>query len=332
MRIIVYGAGGIGCVIGGHLFRQGFQVVLVGNPQHMDAIKANGLRLVTGDGTFVLHIPVAKTANELVPFRDDDVVLLSAMSQHTLRCLGQLRNAGAPVTLPIFCCQNSIWNESMALRIFDNVYGVMVSLDAIFLTPGEVINPTTVSYGFLEVGRYPRGTDKLCEQIVRALQRAGFQAAVHSDVMKSKTAKCLINLSNALFAITDGKGDVRSFTDEVCREATQVWSSAGIEWEDQESFRRRCEENSGTEKIPATHEHLSRAAHVSSWQSLTRATGSIEAEQLNGDVVALGRMLGVRTPYNELLWRVADEMARHHEMPGKYSTDELLSMIREQSK
>ena len=119
MRFIIYGAGGIGCVIGGHLFRQGYDVVLVGNPQHMEAINANGLKLVTGDEAFVLRIPAVKDANELVPFRGDDVVMLCAKSQHTLRCLGQLRNAGAPRTLPIFSCQNAIWNESMATRVFD---------------------------------------------------------------------------------------------------------------------------------------------------------------------------------------------------------------------
>ena len=121
MRIIIYGAGGVGCVIGGHLFRRGYDVVLVGNPQHMEAINANGLKLVTGDETFVLQILAVKTADKLVPFRGDDVVMLCAKSQHTLRCLGQLRNAGAPRTLPVFICQNSIWNESVATRVFDKI-------------------------------------------------------------------------------------------------------------------------------------------------------------------------------------------------------------------
>ena len=71
MRFIIYGAGGIGCVIGGQLFRRGYDVVLVGNPQHMEAINTNGLKLVTGDETFVLRIPAVKTANELVPLAYD---------------------------------------------------------------------------------------------------------------------------------------------------------------------------------------------------------------------------------------------------------------------
>ena len=43
----------------------------------------------------------------------------------------------------------------------------------------------------------------------------------------------------------------------------------------------------------------------------------------------LGRLLGIATPYNELLWRIADEMARSHETPGKYSADELQRIVQE---
>src|SRR5438552_1417950 len=42
MRYIIYGAGGIGSVLGGHLFRTGCEVVLVGNAAHVEAISALG--------------------------------------------------------------------------------------------------------------------------------------------------------------------------------------------------------------------------------------------------------------------------------------------------
>ena len=43
----------------------------------------------------------------------------------------------------------------------------------------------------------------------------------------------------------------------------------------------------------------------SSWQSLARGTGSIEAEFLNGEIVLLGALHGVPTPVNALLQRLA---------------------------
>lgn len=325
MRFIIYGAGGIGCVIGGHLFRQGYEVVLVGNAQHVDSVNERGLKLVTGDESFVLNVPAVKTAGELAPFRDDDIVLLCAKSQHTVRCLGQLKNAGAPRTLPIFCVQNSILNESVATRMFDRVYGVMIMIPAIFITPGEVINPICHHYGAIELGRYPRGRDELCEQLAKALQRSGFSAEVHPEVMKSKAGKCLINLGNALDAITDGKGADHPFIQEARREATEVWDAAGIEWEPAESFLKRVRVKTGERKVPGGYENLEKRS--SSWQSLERGTGNIEAEQLNGDVVLLAGQSGLAAPYNELLWRVAEELANNGERPGKYSADELFSRV-----
>jgi 2-dehydropantoate 2-reductase len=331
MRIIIYGAGAVGSVLGGHLFRNRYPVIFVGNANHMDAIKSHGLKLVTTEETFQLPIPVALNASELAPFTDDDIVMLCVKSQHTLRCLGQLKNAGAPDTLPIFCCQNSIWNESIATRVFKRIYGVMLFVDAIFLSPGEVINPILNRYGFMEIGCYPSGSDTLCNELAEMLCRSGFSAIVNNNVMKSKGAKCLLNLSNALRAVTDGKGDLEAFEDELRREAIQVWSSAGIEWEDLELFKKRCQQNSGTLKRPVRYEYLSSQSSVSSWQSLARGTGNIEAEQLNGDVATLGRLLGIPTPYNELLCQIAVRMASNGEKPGKYTADELASRVQRES-
>ncbi|MDP6037442.1 MAG: 2-dehydropantoate 2-reductase N-terminal domain-containing protein, partial [Candidatus Latescibacteria bacterium] len=67
MRYIIYGAGGIGCTIGGHLFRTGHEVALVGNAEHMSAIEDKGLTFATGDGVHTLKIPAFKTAEELAP-------------------------------------------------------------------------------------------------------------------------------------------------------------------------------------------------------------------------------------------------------------------------
>lgn len=326
MRIIIYGAGAIGSVIGGHLFRQGYQVVLVGNAQHVDAINESGLKLVTAAETFILNVPAVKTARELGPFTDADIVLLCAKSQHTVNCLGQLKNAGAPRTMPLFCVQNSIVNESVATRMFDKVYGVMIMLPAIFITPGEVINPIISPYGVIEIGCYPRGRDPLSEQLAAALNASGFDADVHADVMKSKAAKCLINLGNALDAITDGKAEGHPYTQEARREAMEVWSAAGIEWESVESLLKRVRPRSGKRKNPAGYEDVSNRS--SSWQSLARGTGNIEAGQLNGDVVLLGRQLRIATPYNEKLWLCAEEVARSGEKPGRYRADELLEVVR----
>src|SRR5690606_27633386 len=54
----------------------------------------------------------------------------------------------------------------------------------------------------------------------------------------------------------------------------------------------------------------------SSWQSLARGTGTIEADALNGEIVLLGRLHGVETPVNALLQQVANDLARAGSPPG----------------
>ncbi len=325
MRFIVYGAGAIGSVVGGHLHRAGYDVIFVGNPKHIDKITMAGLRLVTANETYVFKIPACKKAEQLRPFKDDDVLLLTVKSQHTLICLGQLKNAGAQRTLPIFCVQNSICNEALATRVFDRVYGVMVRVPGIFLQPGEVINPISGNSGFLEVGCYPRGVDELAHEVAEAFKKAGFAGGVNEWVMRAKGAKCLLNLANAMGAITNGKGDSSMFMSAARKEAVEVWKAAGIEWEDAEEYEKRARHKRGVTRMPRGYENIRNRG--SSWQSLQRATGNIESEQLNGDVVKLGRLLRIRTPYNEVLWRVAEDMAKKGEKPGKYTAEDLVKMV-----
>jgi len=325
MRFIVYGAGAIGGIIGGHLYRTGHDVILVGNKRHVDRINEAGLKLITPNETYVLKVPACKRAEELAPFMEDDIVFLTAKSQHTALCLGQLKNAGAERSLPIFCAQNSITNEPAATRVFDNVYGVVINLPGIFLNPGEVINPITGNAGFIEVGRYPRGTDELTQTVSTALGAAGFACKVNEWVMRAKAAKCLLNLSNSLEAITNSRGEADAFIRATRREAEKVWKRAGIEWEDFEEYERRVKTIRGTNKMPRGYESENKRS--STWQSLTRETGNIEVEALNGDIVKMGRSLGVETPYNEILWRVAEEMAVKGEKPGRYAVEDLTKMV-----
>ncbi len=62
----------------------------------------------------------------------------------------------------------------------------------------------------------------------------------------------------------------------------------------------------------------------STWQSVMRGAGSVETDYLNGEIVLLGRELGVPTPYNELLQNVTYETVLGGHEPGWRSARELL--------
>ena len=291
MRYVILGAGAIGGTLGGHLHRVGREVVLVARPAHVAAIRAGGLRLLTGDGDYRLQVPAHDSVADAGPFGGEDAVLLCCKAQHTAAALGELRAAGALPEVPIVCCQNAIWNETHAQRVFTNVYGAVVFVPGVYLQPGEVINARVGHYGYVEVGRYPAGTDLLCATLAEDLAAAGFAAAVNPTVMRAKGAKCLGNLANAVTAITGSHRGADAFMAHARDEARRVWRAAGIDFEESDEFAaRRGPRYRGSDRWPKQHGTPRRGG--SSWQSLVRGAGSIESEFLNGELVQLGRLLG----------------------------------------
>jgi 2-dehydropantoate 2-reductase len=63
----------------------------------------------------------------------------------------------------------------------------------------------------------------------------------------------------------------------------------------------------------------------STWQSLARGAGSVEADYLNGEIALLGRLHGVATPVNAALCRLAARVAREGAGPQTLTARDVLS-------
>ncbi len=322
LRFIIYGAGGIGGVVGGHLARMNYSVALIGRPGHVKAIREHGLKLITPLDTYILDLP-AVTAPNQIKFRPDDVVLLCMKSQNTDEALRDLRTVTEDI--PIFCFQNGVRNEEIASKYFPRVYGVMVRVGAVYLTDGEVIARRDPP-GWLIIGRYPVGTDDtddLIELVAANLRMAGFSVMTTPDVMPYKWGKLLGNLANAIGAITNARGEDNSQIARAARdEATRILAQASVRWV---SDGQLAQEWSDFAVPPRSS--LSTEAQSSTWQSLARGQDTVETDFLNGEIVRLAERLGTRAPVNETLLRVSQEMAAKRERPGKYTPGELRQLI-----
>lgn len=304
MRYIIYGAGGIGSVVGGFLFQVGLNVVLVGRPAHVSAIKENGLSIISSRGRFRLKIPAVEKVSDIKPITHDDVVLLTAKSQHTYICLSELKAADAPVNLPICCMQNSIINEPQAIRIFDKIYGAMIMIPAFYITPGEVIHYRSGGLGYIDIGCYPSGIDSVCAIIASDLQKAGFVVNTQERVMRSKGGKCLTSLGN-FSVIKSSEKQKQEFLMRIRSEAETVWTAAGIEFESHEEFQQRMRAVLTSWELWEAPEQKGMNWGGSGWQTLARKAGSSETPKLNGDVVYLGKELGISTPANYALCEIS---------------------------
>ncbi len=319
MRIIIYGAGAIGCVVGGYLARTGHDVNLIGRPGQVKAIQEHGLRLVTPIGTHILHIPsVASLAQ--IDFRPDDVVFLCVKGQNTEEALSDLYDVTKDV--PVFCFQNGVRNEEVAARYFPRVYGVMVRVPGFYLTNGEVTAEREPP-GWFVMGRYPEGTDDLVEAVAANLRTAGFLVMVTPDIMPYKWGKLIRNLHNTIIAITNESEDaVKPLTDAVQQEAQEIASQAGIRWVRQEKLAQEWPEITMLPKSTTSSK-----ARSSTWQSLARRQGTVEVDMFQGEIVRLAKQLGREAPLNEKLLRICEEMAANRELPGKYTLAQLSTML-----
>jgi 2-dehydropantoate 2-reductase len=333
MRYIVIGAGAIGGTIGGRLAASGREVVLVARGAHLDALKARGLRLATPDSTSTLDIPAVAGPGEL-GLREDDVLLLATKTQDAEPLLAEwawqpVRNGPvrddtvAADALPVVCAQNGVAGERIALRRFRQVYGMCVWLPATHLEPGVVEANGVPLAGLLHIGRYPSGAGATAERIGADLTASGFLAPVTADVMRWKYGKLLANLSNATEAVCghDAWLHATELRRRVTAEGRAVLDAAGIAYaRERESAELRAD------RVQILPVNGAERVGGSSWQSLTRGTGSIEADFLNGEIVLLGREHGVPTPLNEVLQRLANQAARDRRGPGSATPDEVLAL------
>ncbi|MFD7631155.1 ketopantoate reductase family protein [Streptomyces sp. NPDC059851] len=328
MRYIIIGAGAIGATIGGRLAEAGNEVVLAARGTHARALRENGLRLTTADGTRVHRLPVVEGPAELGELRPDDVLLLAVKTQDAIAALdlwGAAEVAGggtAAQRLPVLCAQNGVESQRLALRRFARAYGVCVWLPATFLEPGVVSALGAPRTGILHIGLAAGGADARARRIAADLEEAGFDAPVVEDVMRWKYAKLLGNLGNAVQATTGPEphpAKAELFL-RARREGAAVLAAAGIAYVSEADGAAAWDGRAVQPAVPRGG---------SSWQSLHRRTGSIEADYLNGEVCLLGRLHGVPTPVNEVLQHAANIFAREGIAPGSMSIADLTALADE---
>lgn len=321
MRFVVYGAGAIGGVIGACLSAAGRDVVLVARGAHLQAMRAEGLRLETPVSASVHDIPVVENPADL-DLGGDDVVVLAMKTQDTAAALDALRAAAPEV--PVVCAQNGVENERLALRRFPCVYGVCVMLPAAHLRPGVVQAFSAPTPGILDVGPILGGVpDDRARELAAGFVDAGFSSEAVGDIKRWKYAKLVMNLGNAVEALCGPESRGSHIAKLARREGLAVLDAAGIEYVgDAEFIARR-----GNLITPGPIGEGPRPGD-SSWQSLARGTGSIETDYLNGEIVLLGRIFGVPTPVNAVLQREANALAAGGRPPGTRNAEDLLDTVR----
>lgn len=323
MRYVVLGIGAVGGTIAGRLSAAGLPVAALARGRHHDRVRDEGLVVATPDGVLRERIEVTDDPARL-RLGPDDVLVLATKSQHSAGVLDALPPGATD--LPLVCAQNGVANEREALRRFDRVHGMCVVVPALHTEPGKVAvfsRPTAL----LEVGLYPGGHDEVDERLAADFDAAGLDTRVRDDVMAWKHRKLLSNVGNAVEALTGTEHDeearalVRELHRRASSEGERVLVAAGAPLLASDVWRERV-----TTMSTVDLEGEARGGG-STWQSLLRGAGSVEADYLNGEICLLGRLHGEPTPVNDLLRREVAVAAVERRPPGSVTPASLLARL-----
>lgn len=285
MKIAVMGAGAVGCYYGGMLARAGHAVVLVGRPQHVAALKRDGLCLETQ--AFREHV-MLEARTDAGGVAGAQLVLCCVKSTDTASAAAAMAPHLAAGAI-LLSLQNGVDNAVRLQALLGRE-----ALPAVVYVATEMAGPGHVRHhgrGELVIGPSPHS-----KGLAALFAAAGVPVQVSDNVAGALWAKLIINCAwNALSAITQlpyGRIAAGAGVDEVMRDiVTECLAVAQAEGVSPPADIRQAVADIG--RTMATQK--SSTAH-----DLARGKRS-EIDYLNGYVLRRGEALGVATPVNRAL-------------------------------
>ncbi|MGF6888412.1 2-dehydropantoate 2-reductase [Nocardia sp. GAS34] len=331
-RVTVLGAGSVGIFVGGKLAAAGAEVTFVGRPRLLDEIRAHGLRLSDLDGGDERVAPDAFGA-ETVPesAATADLVLITVKSAQTGEAVAELVNRIGSGTV-VVSLQNGIGNDTVIREVLTScvVLAGMVMFNVAHQGEGHFHRGTE---GVLAVTDNPA-----VDRFAPLFARAGLPLDRHADLLPVQWAKLLLNLNNPVNALS------------------------GLPLRDQLAGRdyRRCLSLAQAEALAVMRRARIRPARltrVPPWLMVrvlglpdvvfTRLAGAVvavdpqarssmaddlelgrrtEIAWLSGEIVNLGRMVGMPAPVNARLTELIGAAERGD--PRRWAGTELLAELR----
>jgi len=293
VRVAVLGAGAVGCFYGGMLARAGHDVVLIGRPAHVEAIRKSGLHF---EGlAFDEHIRVA-ASTEAEAVHGAALVLVCVKSTDSERAAAEI----APwleAKAIVVNLQNGVDNaERIQAVIKRPVIPAVVYVATEMAGPGHLKHHGRgeLVIGALDAAVAPRES---LERVQRWFAEAGVKVAISDNVAGELWGKLVVNCAyNAISAISQlpygrmiGGAGVREVMRDVVAETLAVAAASGVR------------------TAPDLSDNVYRIAewmptqYSSTAQDLQRGRAT-EIDHLNGFVVRRGDALGVPVPANRVLY------------------------------
>ncbi|MEF8774796.1 MAG: ketopantoate reductase family protein [Halobacteriales archaeon] len=224
MRIVVFGAGSLGSLVGG-LLSTVADVTLVGRAPHVEAVREHGLR-ITGAVDRTVH-PDARTT---LP-GSADLAIVTVKSYDTDGAASQLADRDLDAVLSL---QNGLGNEDvLADHLPCEVLAGTCTYGARFRDPGHV---ECTGLGTVELGPREGGESARADRVGELFDDAGFETTVATDMPRRLWRKLAVNAginpTTALARVPNGElvdGPAGETARLAAREVGRVATDNGVE-------------------------------------------------------------------------------------------------------
>jgi 2-dehydropantoate 2-reductase len=296
MRLVIFGAGGVGSLFGAFLARAGHDVLLVGRKEHVQWIERDGLRV---EGVTNMTVR-PRVASALRAGERATMVILTVKTYDTENACRTI--ARAMSSRPILSLQNGLGNlEAMERGLSAggwttprlNVALGVLSWGVTFQGPGHILHAGT---GSLVLGDLSGG--RAAKRFASLFEGVGIPTQYTDDIVRAIWRKVIINA-----AANPVTADHRVINEELLNEPLRGQAIA---------LMREALEVSAAEGYPfpehEIEEELFRVLRQtaqnrsSMLQDVLRGRPT-EIEAISGAILERGQRHGLKLPYTERIYR-----------------------------
>lgn len=197
MKICVYGAGSIGCYVGGRLLAAGSDLTFIGRARIGDELRSNGLTLSDYHGdTWRNESAAIQYSADASAAADADLILVTVKSAATQAAAAELAAVLKPDAL-VISLQNGLGNADILQAALPQ-HTVLAGM-----VPFNVMNRAANAFhqgtaGALEVAAHERLAPLLAD-----FANAGLPLTQQAKMLPVQWAKLLLNLNNAINALSN---------------------------------------------------------------------------------------------------------------------------------
>jgi 2-dehydropantoate 2-reductase len=232
MRFAIVGAGGLGGYYGARLAQAGHDVAFIARGAHLDAIRKNGLKVVSPLGDVHLKKPtVTSDPSEIGPV---DVVVVAVKTWQVADAARAMRPMiGADTIVVPFLNGVEAPDELAAIVGAQHVLGGLSKVFSLIEAPGVIrhFNPGA----YVEIGELGGGLSPRVEALRAAFEQAGSQARTSADIRTELWKKLLTvsswaglgALSRSPMGVLRGQPETHALIDRAMDEGIAVGARRG---------------------------------------------------------------------------------------------------------